>query len=293
MSRGRRSSELYQVDFVAALFGAFMLIWLSSISDRESAAETSQSATFFQVFVKAYFPKKNDANNATGWIPVIPQPAVSRGCIHPNVIPLFENPERLIRACGGPTGALNKPADGKSYREFVIAQDEVETKSSFSTEPVISVKGLDLRIVLSDGTTKRDAPLLGVALSSIPRADANDYANPLAKTDYVHVAVGVVSGDGGSEPTSIKIRRPVLFETNLYSIFDKNTFISSSLTPVAVRNYYFKNVNALVKPSPDFEDRISKLQVQVTFAKGRQRSCSMATFDLSLPAPDEQELKPC
>src|SRR5436190_2166532 len=85
----RRASELYQVDFVAALFGGFLLVWLSSIGEAEFPGKgEGKGLALFEVTARAFF-KSVDGKSETD-VSIIPRASFRAGCAHPNLVTKLE-----------------------------------------------------------------------------------------------------------------------------------------------------------------------------------------------------------
>jgi hypothetical protein len=91
----RRSSDLYQVDFVAALFGGFLLIWLSGTAESEFPPERENNTTYFRATARLFFETKDAPVREEGWVSALPQSGLDRGCAHTLPAPLEEGSEKL------------------------------------------------------------------------------------------------------------------------------------------------------------------------------------------------------
>jgi hypothetical protein len=134
MSR-RRASELYQVDFVAALFGGFLLVWLSSIGEAEfPGSGDGRSLTIFEVSAVAYFPGAPEL----AWS-VAPAASFRSGCAHPRLVAKLVNAGLAAAECqNGATVELkagkdsgNLYARAQKYAENAKSLQHKATDSAF------------------------------------------------------------------------------------------------------------------------------------------------------------------
>jgi hypothetical protein len=95
VTRGR-SSELYQVDFVAALFGGFLLVWLSGVSDAEFAGNgTGEVLKPFKLTIVAKFSDAGTEASADA----VPISAFNAGCAPPKVIEKLSDAGLELYSC--------------------------------------------------------------------------------------------------------------------------------------------------------------------------------------------------
>lgn len=104
----RRASELYQVDFVAALFGGFLLVWLSNIGEAEFASRGDGKAlTVFEVSAVAHFP----GAPAIAWS-AAPATSFRSGCAHPRLVAKLRDAGLPASECQNGSTVELKPGEG-------------------------------------------------------------------------------------------------------------------------------------------------------------------------------------
>src|SRR5262249_12909306 len=185
---------------------------------------------------------------------------------------------RLVRPCGGPTRKLNLPKNTGIISEWVQGQDQKITQRKDFTDQIIFVSGSIFKILAATPGGTQTTPLLGIALSSVA-GEADDYAFPGNVPKYIHAGVGIIPGGSEAEsPKSISFVRPWVFSSELYSVLDGQAPITDSLAAMPMRNYYFSDVNASIRPSSDYDPEIRKLVVDVFLNKGGQQSCMRGTI---------------
>lgn len=274
----RRSSDLYQVDFVAALFGGFMLIWLSTMGPRTVTAQPSQVGSFFQIFAKAYFIRKDD--NRLEWTSITPVSSVSSGCAHSNVVAMLAASGALVRPCSGPISLLRSPERKESevYTEWTKSSDEkIYGKWPSGGYPILDVASSDFSVLIDDEGQMKAAPSLGLALSSIPPDERADYA--FKDHSYVFVAVGMVPSGLDNGKIEIRLTNPDKFVSALLSVLYTDAAISGSLVPIAMRSYRATGINGPIRPTPAFKPEIARLVIQINISPGPR--CLRAVFDLT------------
>src|SRR4051812_14042652 len=97
--RRRRASELYQVDFVAALFGGFLLVWLSGISEAEFPGNDGKQLVFVEWSTRGYFDQPD--GSAHYWSSFIPEQRTALRCAHSKVVELASSVRKLIPCTKG------------------------------------------------------------------------------------------------------------------------------------------------------------------------------------------------
>lgn len=81
----RRPSDLYQVDFVAALFGGFLLVWLSGIGEAEFPGKgDGKGLVIFELEANAYFLGADGVGEVSR--SVVPLDSAHAACAHPNLV---------------------------------------------------------------------------------------------------------------------------------------------------------------------------------------------------------------
>jgi hypothetical protein len=117
--RRRRASELYQVDFVAALFGGFLLVWLSGISEAEFPGNDGKQLVFVELSSRGFF----DEPNGTGryWASFLPVHREMLRCAHTKVVELATSFRKLIPCTKSRFELpLTLPDGNDFYDEFVL-----------------------------------------------------------------------------------------------------------------------------------------------------------------------------
>lgn len=249
MPKGRRPSELYQVDFVAALFGGFLLIWLANSAESDSAGDDGgNSPSFLVVTAMVYFNKSNTRFGE--WSPALPSKALTLGCAHPGVGDLLRalgaNP---VSCTASVTQNLNKPSNGEAYYSFV------QTQYGNKLPPVALASGLDLDFVVQHNAQRQEASFWGLAFWTLGHADQTTFSfrsDPAFLHEHVLAAVATIpAAEALNQGLSVKINKFDVFDSKLYSIPSQNVRLSGT---VDLTNYNFKDVNSVVKPFNGFED---------------------------------------
>lgn len=97
---GRRASELYQVDFVAALFGGFLLVWLSNIGEAEfPGSGEGKPLVVFELSARAFFTGAGVA--AERDTSIIPLDAFRAVCAHQGLVEILVKAGLETFACEG------------------------------------------------------------------------------------------------------------------------------------------------------------------------------------------------
>lgn len=107
----RRASELYQVDFVAALFGGFLLVWLSNIGEAEfSGSGEGKPLVVFELSTRAFFTGAGLAGELD--TSIIPLEAFRAACAHQGLVGILVKAGLEIFACEGTRSlAIGEAAD--------------------------------------------------------------------------------------------------------------------------------------------------------------------------------------
>ncbi|MGR9293656.1 hypothetical protein ACU8OS_35410 (plasmid) [Rhizobium leguminosarum] len=108
---GRRSSELYQVDFVAALFGGFLLVWLSGVSEAEFAGNGSGELLkpFNLTVVASFIDGGNVARRH-----VVPLSAFNAGCAPEAMVKKLQDAGLGLISCQSTGSQLLNSGDTKT-----------------------------------------------------------------------------------------------------------------------------------------------------------------------------------
>lgn len=232
----RRSSDLYQVDFVAALFSGFLLIWLVGIGDNDAAGVEGASPLLFEVSVRAIYAPKGGAGNRT-WIAGLPEKASIVGCAHDALVAKLRELGRLAMSCTSSAVRGLQVPPGQSYKEMVEADAR---KSLADADSLISL-GLQFDLFF-DKDAKSPAPFAGLALLPLSQKD-----QPVSASSQVRQeAIGVASILLG-RPAFLRVRSLRSVSTVRWSILNSAPNLEK-LLPVGVSDYFFSEVNRPVFP---------------------------------------------
>src|SRR6185436_1849895 len=104
MSRSR--SDMYQVDFVAALFGGFLLIWLSGATDSEPSSMQADAPRFFEIAARNIFTDGNSEDS----LAIVPLGSIGTACIHASWLRTIYRSSTQRTICHGSPVLLNANA---------------------------------------------------------------------------------------------------------------------------------------------------------------------------------------
>jgi hypothetical protein len=274
--RRRGSSDLYQVDFVAALFGGFMLIWLSSIGEIELPPNSGESPVFFQIYSRVYFYSGSNAGSPNNWVTVLPMSVINQTCAHDHVVNKFRSNENQIRPCyASANPPLPFPDSGTTWFARV-EKSERYSRNLKMTDPfdgkILSSWGIDMQIVLDGPKGKRVAPLLGLALLKVPISDQNNMA---LGADYIHVALGIIPD--GDRISSVKISHFGTFANGLFSVAEPTLSSTGILEKAALVNYHSDSINRTVPPTPTYALDVNEWQLKVIVDPAGSAECHVAS----------------
>jgi hypothetical protein len=100
-----RRSELYQVDFMAALFGGFVLVWLSGASLSETVTTGERIPTLFSLRARLIYSTVGEPER---WLAVLPNDVIDTSCIPVTWLHQLYGSRPLPTTCHGLVVLLNK-----------------------------------------------------------------------------------------------------------------------------------------------------------------------------------------
>lgn len=274
--RRARSSELYQVDFVAALFGGFLLVWLSGIGEAEFPGGGGKRPVFFELSARAYYDLEPPVMGER-WAPLLPSSAIGLGCAHSSLVGLAKVEGQLF-ACKTLVSEELTLGDKKSKQYELRVEEAAADRKRPITQPPTLSDGTVLDLLLDDAGTQVVARFVGMVFSKLPDADI---ANAIGLTDKFFMSeIGVIRDAGlASRPMLIKIEPTGRLGTFLFVIPQRSLKMSSGSEVIDTDSYYFANmpetaaytgVSALVK----------RIDVQLRFDKESGLRCRRATVEL-------------
>jgi hypothetical protein len=188
MRRRKSGSDLYQVDFVAALFGGFVLIWLSGMTSSESS-DNNSDITLYAISARLNFADSS-------WLPVMPTEEASLGCVHPEAILQKVAPNSGLMPCQQDSifaVHITNPSGGYLYPK-VLQENVPHPNSSTSVITWIAAWFSDMTIVLGEQEKNEVAIPLGYAIINVQGTNAYGSGGQAQGGDGAHVLSGIVIG---------------------------------------------------------------------------------------------------
>jgi len=282
MRRRRRGSDLYQVDFVAALFSGFLLVWLSGISEAEFPEDASPPLSFYELNARAYFSPQ--AGGSVKWSAVLPTPSVTEGCVHPNVIQLAASSLiQSLRACESAlTRKLNRPGD--VAKDYYAAIESDLYRPTHVHDPIVSF-GTTIEIFSRSNGKDSHAKFWGIALKSVSDPNAIGVADDQA------VSIGTVPSPNWPEgKLYAHISHPFKFDSALISIPELTGPLPAPPASARLLNFYFLGLDGHIVWQ-GYEQLPQQLELVVTLSPSTGGGCYRASV-----APNDEgdkELLPC
>jgi hypothetical protein len=206
----RRSSNLYQVDFVAALFSGFLLVWLATTAESDFTANGSTGPIFYILEAKLYYGSApGDSLVNSLWISSLPDVSLHESCAPLELISYIDKSVSTISGCNYNDEIPRASAEKTEALMATVLRRSKESHVNLDHN-VIPTLGLNFRL-LDDAPGEQDNyPTVGLALSKISVADEKSYAfsnesrSEVADPQHIHVSVGIIP-DGTRLPTEIEI----------------------------------------------------------------------------------------
>lgn len=290
--RRARSSELYQVDFVAALFGGFLLVWLSGINEAEFPGGGDKRPVFFELSARAYYDRTPPATGER-WAPLLPSSAIGLGCAHPSLVGLAKV-ERQLFACKTLVSEELTLGDSKSKEYGPRVQEAAADRQRPVVQPWALSDGTTLDLLVDEAGTRVVARYAGMALSKLP---GTEIASAIGLTGGFRLSeIGVIRDAAlASRPMHIKVDPTGRLGTFLFVLpqLSLKTFNGSGV--VDTDSYYFANMPETVA-YPGVSAIVKRIDVQLHFDKESGLRCRRATIELrgATPASDLHPLdQPC
>lgn len=191
----RSRSEMYQVDFVAALFGGFLLVWLSGANEADAVSKASGSVLMFQISAQLVF---ESADHRQERLSVLPVDVVSTACIDDKWLSIiYRRSSQLVACHGTPRLHEGNPADISSRTRLELARG--------GKQEVTAVIGSSIRLSPTQSVQEDDISWIGRALEAVSvSADDSEIAVSL---NTHQVAIGSVHRSWNEKPR-ILVQQP-------------------------------------------------------------------------------------
>jgi hypothetical protein len=276
LSKRQKASDLYQVDFMAALFGGFLLIWLSGGGETEFPSDTGKKIVFFEVSAKAYYRDINSAK--LDWAPIWSDAGVTQGCANFRVIALAaSSTDRALLPCHVDDLQPLSPFSGEvsDYTSRVDAAAKAVKRDTY-VDNRVSIDGTHLRFIYQDGALEREARLVGMALT---RIDSNE-SKPLGtNADMTLIQVGVLDSSALGKPMYVEYDKAGRVPT--FSVIVPLVELGKSKEGdvIDADHYYFLDVPADVG-WPHYQAAPSRLEATIRFDRDSGGGCLHAQIDI-------------
>ncbi len=232
MSRGfrRAPSDLYQVDFVAALFGGFLLIWLTGAGESELRGDSGESVVVFEMSGRATF-RNGGSHEAT--LLVLPNSLVRMGCAHDNLVAKMRTTSNWVSSCRiDNTQELLKPQTNDFSYDQIVSAARAESSHAVI---FLSAFGTDMTL-FSKTNRKLSAVYAGLA---IRRA--------VGSSPPYHVGIGILPSDFGNQ-LMIRLNKPEIYDVSRYSVPIAKDQAAPATHIDKYEGYFFDGINGRVAP---------------------------------------------
>jgi hypothetical protein len=266
-----RGSDLYQVDFMAALFSGFLLVWLTGANRSEEVIDdTEQSYVTITARIGDY------PEGSSKWFPILSDEAAPLGCLGADWITLIDKRHITLDSCIGDPRPRPPDYDWRNYWGNKAGEQEqgvfdspeqaalygVFGGSGVPGQRLLSADVVGMRLEWGHGSPVR-LEYLGRAVDVTPIQNSAQRWQPPKLTlvaDRTFASIGVLTGRQ-QRPTAIFVRpAPIL-----------DTVIDQDSSSPGVDSYRFP-ISA-----SDIDDGIEQRSLTVTirvFRHGVQKSCS-------------------
>lgn len=202
MSRSR--SEMYQVDFIAALFGGFLLIWLSGTNEADVPASPTGSVLFFQISVRNLY-KGDQGQEALAFLPT---DAVATACVDANWLSVIYRNRHELKTCHGSTEFFA----GNVHQDYLASVVARAMSEQGKVQHVVGVFSADIQIESAGAGAGPEISWIGRAVApsgQLPSAGAYSEEGVTVSLASAQVAIASIPRAGMSIPR-IQIRNPAL-----------------------------------------------------------------------------------
>jgi hypothetical protein len=285
--RRAQPSELYQVDFVAALFGGFLLVWLSGMSEAEFPSDNGKQPVFFELTARAYY----DRTDASGerWSPLLPATALGLGCAHSDIAGRVAADRQLVTCKTQHADELKFGKDeSKDYGWRVRLAAKEDGRPVIHTPATID--GTPLEILLNDNGFEIGARFTGMALSKMRDEET---ANAIGLTEkFVTTQLGIIRDQTlAVGPKFIKFDSKGRLDTFMF-VVPRRSLANIDLNDVVdTDSYYFTNMPPDVAYA-NMLPNVKRIEATLRLDKEAGGGCYRVRVDIPADT-DRAELKPC
>ena len=223
----RQRSDLYQVDFMAALFGGFVLVWLSGQGALESPQAGQRLPVFFSLTARLVYSLPGEAEAS---ISVLPEDAIDTACVPANWLRMVFGTHPEFGICKGtPTSEERtpEPYSVATVHTAIAADHTKQTEAGIGASPpwaieheFVKVGGIDLSFSPGQDNATEFPAIIGRVIAKIrsPAAQVGEYEIGRARvaSDSQQVLIGVVPSTWRTVP-KIVVQNPEIFHTLVYS----------------------------------------------------------------------------
>lgn len=274
----RRPSELYQVDFVAALFGGFLLVWLSSVQEAEFASPSGESLAIFELDIQAHFSAE-DGSGTSIQASVVPITSKQATCAHTALISKLAEAGRPVFACEGKSSQRLGSSTSGLWLSDQAKAEAVKIKSG-RENILVNVFALDL------------VPLFKTPAGYVFGNGVGTFLNRSAGT-FVMGQVGIL------QPDFLETQPPVVrvsdwARRSLFMVLADGKPLVSEV-PKAVDFFRVDDASPVRfekrdPPKRSYKAAIHHLTVELYVVKGGVSTCFSGDIAAGI---GEQALKPC
>jgi hypothetical protein len=202
----RQRSDLYQVDFMAALFGGFVLVWLSGQGILETPTEGQKSPVFFSLSARLIYSKAGEREVS---VPVLPEEALDAPCISPDWLkPIFgSRPKPDV--CHA-SSSVDLPPGG--YDELVKKAAREDPKP----HEFVRLAGINLRLSEGASDENRDPVTIGRVVTNIGSNTRGGAEHPEIARNLQQILIAIVPSRWKSVPR-FAVRDASTIQTLLFS----------------------------------------------------------------------------
>ena len=276
----RQRSDLYQVDFMAALFGGFVLVWLSGQGISESSQVGRQAPVFFSLSARLIYSPPNEAEAS---VSVLPEEAINAPCIPRDWLRQIFGSRPQPISCHGT--AVELPLPSSAYDEAVLTS----ARQDALTHQFVRVAGIDLRLSGDkDNPTSFPAIVgrvvnnIGPAVQTVQHRTGNDHG--YVDLDLQQSLIAIVP-TGWTKTPQLVVHNAATFRKIIYS----ETARGGGST-----EYQFADINRPL-PYNSKEPEARRLEVLVHWDLAGQNACYRQTIQLNekVDAESSYGLLPC